>query len=381
MVTPSASNKEDSQPLFDKAKEYFSQKNYDQARDSLSKFVAEHPVDKLIPQAKLLLARMEQDFSESTRQFSQLAKDYADKPEGEEAQKDLGARYYLADKYSDAAQTYSDFLKTHPQSGSAPEARYWYACSLFSMEKYQDALGQFEKVAQDTPDSPWAPKAHLGAGNTYVKLNRYPKAEKEYLLVMDRYPQFGEMNLVYYRLGRVYELENKASQAHAAYATLADRFPRALETEDALQRMSELERLDPALTPVVIAALPTPTTPPEISTPIAMVPTSAVGLALIPTQTVNSTSEEEAESDTQESAATPYHLQVGVYSRTRFMALTLKALEKAGYKPKVLKVKTSDMTYPLYKVRVGDYPDHASAMKAANALKKKTRLNCFIVED
>ena len=46
-----------------------------------------------------------------------------------------------------------------------------------------------------------------------------------------------------------------------------------------------------------------------------------------------------------------------------------------------MKVKTEDMAYPLYKVRVGDYPDHASAQRASKELLKKTKLKNFIVED
>ena len=100
-------------------------------------------------------------------------------------------------------------------------------------------------------------------------MNQYPMAEKQYLKVLDRYPHSCEMNLVYYRLGRLYELETKIPQAHAAYATLATQFPRALETEDALQRMSAMERLNPELTPIVMMALPTPTELPEAVVPAA----------------------------------------------------------------------------------------------------------------
>ncbi len=380
-ATPIGAVADNSQSLFDKAKDYFNRKNYDQARDSFSKFVAEHPMDQMIPQAKLMLARMEQDFNKSTKQFTELAKQYSDKPEGEEAQRDLGARYYLADKYGDAAHTYEEFLKTHPDSPSAPEARYWYACSLYSLNKYPEAMAQFIKVADNASDSPWAPKALLGAGNTYVKLRLYPMAEKQYLKVLDRYPQFLEMNLVYYRLGRLYELETKIPQAHAAYATLATQFPRALETEDALQRMSAMERLNPELTPIVMMALPTPTELPEAVVPAAPASAGNTVMAENPTPAIQATGEEEAESDDTISAAAPFHIQVGVYSRTRFMAPTLKQLEKAGYKPKVLKVKTEDMAYPLYKIRVGDYPDHAAAQRASKELLKKTKLKNFIVED
>ena len=354
---------EDAQSLFAKAKGYFNQKNYDQAREALTKFVAEHPLDQMIPRAKLLLARMEQDFNASTKQFAQLAQEYADKPEGEEAQKDLGARFYLADKYGDAALTYGDFLKTHPQSPSAPEARYWYACSLFSLEKYQDAATQFSKVAEDSPESPWAPKALLGLGNTYVKLNVYTQAEKQYLRVLDRYPLFGEMNLVYYRLGRVYELEGKASQAHAAYATLLGQYPRALEAEDARQRMAELEKQNLSLTPVVVASIPSPTAVPR------MAPTAIPPPAVTPAGKAEPPQETET---TQEiNAARPFHIQVGVYSRTKIMAITLKALKKAGFKPKVLKVKTEDMTYPLYRSGWGITPTAPRRRRPPNFSRKK----------
>jgi len=375
-ATPNATpgSGEDAQSLFAKAKDYFNQKNYDQAREDFSRFVAEHPMDQMIPQAKLLLARMEQDFNASTKEFAQLAQEYADKPEGAEAQKDLGARFYLADKYGDAALTYGEFLKTHPQSASAPEARYWYACSLYSLDKCQEAVTEFAEVAEDSPESPWAPKALLAEGNTYVKLNLYSLAEKQYLRVMERYPLFSEMNLVYYRLGRVYELEGKTVQAHAAYTNLLAQYPRALEAEDAGQRMTALEKINPSLTPIVQIPAPTPTEN------LAAVP----GNTPVPAETPDSdisTTETASEATAQTNAANPFHVQIGVYSNKKFMAATLKKFQRAGYHLKVLKMKTEDMAYPLYKVRMGNFPDHASALKASQAFTKKTRIKTFVVED
>jgi len=374
MVTATSAPAEDAHSLFTKAQDYFNQKNYDQARETFSRFVAEHPMDQMIPQAKLLLARMEQDFSASTKEFAQLAQEYSDKPEGADAEKDLGARFYLADKYGDAALTYGEFLKTHPQSASAPEARYWYACSLYSLEKCQEAVTQFAQVAEEAPESPWAPKALLGEGNTYVKLNLNSQAEKQYLRILERYPLFAEMNLVYYRLGRVYELEGKSVQAHAAYLNLLDNYPQALEAEDARQRMLALEKINPSITPVAQLTTPTPmgvlATAPE-NTPV---PTE------IPSPEI-SPAEPEAETPVLTNAAKPFHVQVGVYSNKKFMTATLKKLKKSGYKLKVLKLKTEDMAYPLYKVRMGSYPDHASALKASKAFMKKTHIKTFVVED
>jgi TolA-binding protein len=361
---------EDAKAAFAQAQKLFQEKNYKEAKQKLTQLVAkQNPMDDFIPQARLLLAKLEEDFMVSTSEFKMLAQEYNNRPEGEEAQKALGARYFLADKYNDAADSYKQFLDEHPKSASVAEVRYWFASSLLSMDKNDEAIDQYKKVISESPDSAWAPKSLLGIGNAYFKKKDYSEASKRYLEVMDKYHLYPEMNIVYFKLGETYELLQKPKEAHAAYENLVSQYPKALEASEARNRMTEIEKTHPELVTVAEAqALPTPTL---VATPVP----SPVFAQAVPTPTENPTPADEV------LVPQPFHVQVGVYSRKVNMDKARKAIKKAGYSSYVVTARQEGVPYTYYKVRVGNFADRASAEKVAKALAKKTKEKAIVVED
>ena len=356
------------QSLFDKAQKLFQEKNYKQAKDSLNQLVAKYPMGDFIPKARLLLANLQEDFTVSTVQFRELATEYSTRPEGEEAQKDLGSRYYLADKYDEAADSYKEFLDHYPKSNSMPEVRYWYASSLLALDKDQEALDEYQKVLNNAPDSPWAPKALLGTGNAYFKMKKYQDAEKRYLKILDQYHFYDELNLVYLKLGQTYESEQKWKEAHAAYQTLIQQYPQAFEVSEARDRLQELEKQHADLPHAPEAQAPEPTATPVV---VAAEPTETP----VPTETVEETA------PTTDAISKPFHVQVGVYSKKLNVEKTRKAIQKAGYTSYVVTAKQEGVPYTYYKVRVGNYADRATAEKVAKELARKTKEKAIVVED
>lgn len=357
---PPASARDDGRSLFDKAQQYFKDKDYQKAKDALNQVVAKHPLENFIPKARLLLANLQEDFTVSTTQFKELASEYSGREEGQEAQKNLGARYYLADKYQDAAESYKEFIDQYPQSASMPEIRYWYASSLLALDKDNDAVDQYRKVLEGSPDNPWAPKALLGIGNAYSKMKRYGDAEKQYLRILDQYHFYDELNLVYLKLAQAYEAEKKYKEAHAAYQSLVDDYPKSLEVAEAKERMKALETEYPDL-PRTVDAEPTPT--PEA--PLRIQPTATPPAAAV-----------EADEPLK-----PFHVQVGVYSKMLNVDKARKAVRKAGYRPYVVTARQEGVPYTYYKVRVGSFSDRAAAEKVARELARKTREKAIVVED
>lgn len=358
---PAASPQDDGRSLFDKAQQYFKEKDYQKAKDALNQVVAKHPLEDFIPRARLLLANLQEDFTVSTAQFKELAAEYSGREEGQEAQKNLGARYYLADKYQDAAESYKEFIDQYPKSASMPEIRYWYASSLLALDKDNDAVDQYRKVLEGSPDNPWAPKALLGIGNAYFKMKKYNDAEKQYLRILDQYHFYDELNLVYLKLAQAYAAEKKYKEAHAAYQTLLSDYPKSLEVADARDQMQALEKEHPDL-PRTVEAESTPT--PEAAPPAQ--PTATPPAAV------------EAEED---QPSKPFHVQVGVYSKKLNVDKARKAVQKAGYVPYVVTARQEGVPYTYYKVRVGSFADRASAEKVARELARKTREKAIVVEE
>ncbi len=364
----------DSQSLFDKAQKLFQEKNYKEAKRALTELVAQHPGDNFVPKARLLIAKLQDDFDVSVSQFRELAEDYEGSPAGEEAQKDLGARYYLSDKYDDAADSYREFIDKYSKSQDLPEAHYWLASCYLAMDQDQKAADEYKKVVEKSKDSPWAPKALLGMGAAYFKMKKYGDAEKQYLKIMDQYHQYEELNLVYLKLGETYELEKKPKQAYAAYQTLLDHYPKALEVTEAKERVAELEKAHPELNPHPAAQNPAPT--PTLAA-LQATPTEAV-MKAAPTPTTGETDEQ---ADQTNLKPTPFHVQVGVYSKKSNVVKAQKAVKKAGYDSYVITVTKDDEAYTYYKVRVGNYSDRETALNAAKIIARKTKEKAIVVEE
>ena len=366
-------------PLFEKAQKLFQEKNYKEAKNLLNQVVAKaSPMEDYIPKARLLLAKLQEDFTVSIGQFQTLAAEYSNQPEGAEAQKDLGARYYLADKYPEAAQSYKEYLEHYSKSPFTPEARYWYASSLLALDQNDKALDQFKTGLHDAPDSSWAPKSLLGMGTCYYKMKKYEDAQKQYLRILDQYHLFDEMNLVYLKLGQTYEAQKKYKEAHAAYQTLVTDYSKSFEVSEAKDHMRDLEAAHSDLSQTMAALKVEPTVTPlsqgfggQAPTPVE---TPAIAQAAVPTATP------EIERNMEE-VSQPFHVQVGVFSKKVYVEKAQKGVKKAGYQSYVVTVKAKDMPYPLYKVRVGNFVDKASAQRVANELTKKLKEKALVVED
>ena len=381
VITPVAG---ETKALFEKAKSLFDEKNYKDCKDILAPLVAEHPMDDFIPQARLLLAKVQEDFDVSVAQLREVAEQYDDRPEGMEAQKELGDRFYLADKYEDAAESYKEYLDRYEKSSMAVEVHYWLACSYSSAGKDKEAIEEYKKAVDKGALTTWAPKALLGMGNAYVKTQKYSDAENQYLRILDKYATYDELNLVYLKLGETYELEKKWKQAFAAYQTLVSRFPKAMEVAEAQTRMEALAKTQPEVQPFV-TALPTPTVTATMeptalvsTTPTAMVAAPTVTPAVVSVQTTPEEAEQEV-ADQPVLKMTPFHVQVGVYSRRANVLKAEKAIQKAGYQYYVVKVKQDAFT--VYKVRVGNFANRESAEKIARILAKKTKEKAIVVEE
>ncbi len=368
-ATPVATADAEGQSLFEQAQKLLQEKNYKEAKDTLNQLVAKHPMGDFIPQARLLLANLQEDFDVSVAQFRSLAIEYSDRPEGAEAQKELGARYYLADKYEDAAESYKEFLEDYPKNTSSSEVRYWYASSLLALDDDKDALEQFKKVVDDAPDSPWAPKALMGMGDACFKMKKYGDAENRYLRILDKYHLYDELNLVYLKLGRAYEAEQKWKEAHAAYQTLIQQYPQAFEVSEARGRLQALESQHPDLPHVPEAQAAQEATP------------TAEAVSAAPTATVVPPDAEEEADQGPGSISKPFHVQVGVYSKMYNVEKARKAVKKAGYSSYVVTVQPEGVPYAYYKVRVGSYADRATAEKTAKEIIRKTKERAIVIED
>jgi len=371
---------DDNRSLFEKGEKFFKEKNYKEAKRALNQVVAKaSPLEDYIPKARLLLANLQDDFTVSIGQFRTLSAEYAKSPTGEEAQRSLGSRYYLADKYEEAIASYREFLEDYPKSLATPEVRYWYASSLMALDKNREALDEFKRVVEKSPDSAWAPKSLLAMATLSLRLGRAEDAQRYLLRILDQYRLYEEMNLVYLKLGQAYEARRMPKEALAAYRTLEQDHPRSFEVTEAKIRRESIERDHPELLGKAAApeALPTPTpvlvarpSPEEEPSPTPSEET--IVEAPLPTATPV---------PVEAGVPKPFHVQVGVFSKSANAKKKREELEAAGYKGYTVLVKDPAMPYPLLKVRIGHFEDRAGAEGLARELTRKLKEKVIVVED
>ncbi|HET9869669.1 MAG TPA: outer membrane protein assembly factor BamD [bacterium] len=362
---------ESPQALFDKAKQLFDAKQYQEARDSLGRLVAKYPTESFVPQARILLADLEEDFSSATARFQELAAEYEGSPEGAEAQKDLADRYYLADKYAEAGEAYRDYLAQYPKSPDLAEIHYWLGCAYLAQDQSDPAIEQFKKVADGDAKAPWVSKSRVGLGNAYFKKGQYDQAERQYLRILQSDPGYDELNSVYDKLGQTFEMEKKDHQAYAAYQSLLDRYPNALEAADAKARMEALARVHPDYAEEAEGDTPTPTPTPVGAEPPPE-PTGTPAAEAVPTLTPTVV---------PPARPKPFHVQVGVFSQKAYADKAEEAVRRAGAPVFVVEAQGNASPYPYYKVRSGDYASRAEAEKAAKKLGGLLKQQVIVVED
>jgi cell division septation protein DedD len=163
-----------------------------------------------------------------------------------------------------------------------------------------------------------------------------------------------------------------------------------MEVSEAQMRVDELAKLHAELK-ASVTAVATPT----VSATAILEPTATIGAppfvpvtpepAMTATSVVAEVTPEEAEqeetADQPVLKSTPFHVQVGVYTKKANLLKVEKVIHKAGYKYYVVTAKKEDQAYTLYKVRVGYFATRSAAQKVATILVKKTKEKAIVVED
>ncbi|MGH7738967.1 MAG: tetratricopeptide repeat protein [bacterium] len=367
--------------LYEKAKKLFDEKHYQEARNSLGQLVAEYPTESFVPQARLLLADLEENFDSATARFQMLAAEYEGSPTGAEAQKDLGDHYYLADKYAQAVQSYQDYLQQYPKSPNRAEIRYWLGSSYWAQDEDNPAREEFQKVLDDSKDSAWFSKCRVALGNIYFKENHYDQAEQQYLKVLQDDPNYNELNSVYDKLGQTFEAEKKDRQAYASYQTLLDRYPNALEAVDAQNRMKALAQVHPDYAEAAGAPSPTPEATATVTARSSATPMVSEAQTPVITPTVEVSTQPSPSVQPTATPVTPFHVQIGVFTQKVYVEKAKQSTAKLGYPAFVVTAKNDSSPYTYYKVRVGNYFTRTEAEKVAANLSRRLKQQVIVVED
>ncbi len=119
------------------------------------RFLELHPEDANVPEALLLLGRLE----EGTERLERLLARHADSPFAQEALYELAEKHARAGRTDVAARRYEEQLQRFPEGALAPAARYGLAWCRYGAGRHADALALLALVERDAQDAELATAA------------------------------------------------------------------------------------------------------------------------------------------------------------------------------------------------------------------------------
>jgi len=161
------------------------------ARRALERFVAEHPADRRLPAAVLLLgkARLALGDAEAALEALRRAQTF-DPPPGHP----LEAKFWEAEalfglkRFAEARSTYDDVLKRDAASPHAPDAMYGLAWCDLELKHTEAAVASLSEFIKTWPDNARVPSATFYLARALVELKRWNDALPLLTTFLSRFP-------------------------------------------------------------------------------------------------------------------------------------------------------------------------------------------------
>jgi outer membrane protein assembly factor BamD len=186
------------------------------------------------------------------------------------------AKLAIADSYFEkgdegsmiiAASEYREFISLYPYSPSAAYAQYQIAMTFFEkahkpgrdQTKTRQALEEFKQVVTKYPLSEEAEQSNekiieceerlaehsLNIAIHYYKRSGYKATISRLTEILIQYPNFSKMDKVYFFLADAYFQSGQTEQSIPYYRKLISDYPQSDHTEDAQERLQEIEKNKP----------------------------------------------------------------------------------------------------------------------------------------
>lgn len=215
---------------------YFSQKQYDQAREAFTTFVdAALTTEPTYPDALNRIG----DCYFNARQFSQANTYY----QQVSAMKAAGADYALFQrgyalglmhKYADKIQVMQDLVKRYPKSDYADDGMYEIARAQLQRDDERGAITTYEDLLKKYPNSSLARKASLERAMLYRNLHQNEQAIAAYRQTIEKYPATEEAYTALDALQVLYVEANNVGEYVAYTKQLAKMNMNVTTQEDSL---------------------------------------------------------------------------------------------------------------------------------------------------
>lgn len=215
---------------------YFSQKQYDKAREAFSQYIdVAVATEPTYPDA---LNRIGDSYF-NARQFDQAISYYGQVSNMKAAGTDyaLFQRGYalgLQHKYSEKINVMQDLLRRYPKSDYADDGLYEIARAQLQKDDEHSAIATYEDLLKKYPNSSLARKASLERAMLFRNLHQNEQAIEAYRQTIDKYPATEEAYTALDALQILYVEQNNVSEYVAYTKQLAKMNMKVTTQEDSL---------------------------------------------------------------------------------------------------------------------------------------------------
>ncbi len=213
---------------YDRAVALVRAENFDDAVETLDKFLSRIPQHNLAADALQLAASCEHQRGKFDRSGVHCAEFVARFPSNPALASVLflaAENQFLAGKFDEAVKEYASFLQRFPEDPRADESRFRLATALYRLEKFDEAAPYFEQVAVKARSNESFGTALLALGDIAFQRGEWKNAEQklgEYLAIGAAAPGADDalMKLAYAR-----QKQDRSDDAVRDYEELIAKFP------------------------------------------------------------------------------------------------------------------------------------------------------------
>ena len=223
------------QEVYFVALKLFQNRNYDLARNQLTRLLKEFPNSRLRESAEVL--RGDSLFYMATqagkRQFVQVIDEYREllqryprSPIAPWFQLQIGRSYSGMGYYYEAEAIYQTFIETFPKSRYLPYAMLGLAETYFALERFAEAQVIYERISAQFKNSAPGIEASYGVGNTFYRLGQFERAEAFYRKALASYPRGGISSAAtLFAMGETFYQRGKYPEARRKFFDLVNLYP------------------------------------------------------------------------------------------------------------------------------------------------------------
>ncbi len=210
-VAQNPSLKFSDQVYFKKGELYYSQRDYENAKESYKDFIVKFNKSSLVPEAYYWIGKSAdnlEQYDDAIFYFNTLFQKFPKSEISSSAVLELGSIYNLLKNYEAEINVYNEALTKLKGSSAIPEISYMKGMTLILSDSLQQAYDVFSDVSFYYRESIFADKSKFEMGLIDLAAKRFENSDKFFLEIAEkRNDDFGAKAQYYYGLS-LYEQEN-----------------------------------------------------------------------------------------------------------------------------------------------------------------------------